>query len=213
MRLLAILLLAALLPAGEADVLLTGFRPFAGRPSNGSATMAAWLGRELGAGVQVEVMDCRWGEPEALLARLGSRKWRAVIGLGEGWPGLINVEQLARNRREGADEAKAQPPAAVIAEGKADLRRGLRLESAWFTELPTVADQREGLYGLAGVVLSSNAGTYLCNNAFYRYAELSVPVAGFIHVPIQGTTVDAEYLKRWGPTVRLIIERNLATPR
>lgn len=213
MRFAAPLIAVACVIGAAEDVLITGFKPFAGRPTNGSATMATWLGRELGSSVHVEVMPCTWDQPDGLISRVvQGRHWRALIGLGEGWPGLINVEQLARNCREHADEAKAEPPGREIEPGASDLRRGLRLESAWFDTLPTVSAQNEGLYGLAGVLLSSNAGTYLCNHVFYRFAQRrDVPVAGFIHLPVQGELGDAEYITRFGPTVRIIVERNLAS--
>jgi pyrrolidone-carboxylate peptidase len=217
LRILCMLSVLAALTAAEpaADVLITAYKPFAGRKVNGSETMAGWLGRELGPRVRIEVMECTWGQPEALVERVVKGKtWKAIIGLGEGWPGLINVEQVARNARAGADEAKAPPAEDVIAPGGVDLRRGLRLDSAWFKELPAPGPENAPLGGLAGVVLSSNAGTYLCNNAFYRYAQqTAVPVVGFIHVPIQGDLADADFIKRYGPTLRIIIEKNLPGAR
>lgn len=207
-----ILLFCCIHVVSAADVLLTGYRPFAGRTVNGSETMVRWLGQQLGAQAQVEVMRCEWGEPEALVARVVTgHPWRAVIGLGEGWPGLINVEQHARNLREGADERGVQPAQRIIDDQGGDLWRGLRLDSAWLAGLPAPTADNDRLGGLTGVVLSANAGTYLCNNALYRYAQLrEVPIVGFIHVPIQGAMADSDYLARYGETVRRIIVGNLA---
>jgi pyroglutamyl-peptidase len=207
MRVALLLCVALALPAWSEDepvdaptVLITAFRPFAGRQVNGSQTVVEHL-RTAVPGVRLEVLllDVAWSAPGSTLpARVAELKPRLLIGLGEGHPGRVCVERVARNQRVGAD-VTGQPPAerAVDAAGPAQRQGTLRFDPAW--------DLGRGI----PVTTSDDAGTYLCNALFYTALGLPVERVGFIHLPPQGDEDGAAYAGRLAPIVRELIRRNL----
>ncbi len=87
-------------PSGEAPVvLITAFKPFNNRGVNGSETVAEVLRAGVpGVQLKVVVLDVVWGEPTAKLPPLiKEHRPRVLIGLGEGFPGAVRVERVARN--------------------------------------------------------------------------------------------------------------------
>jgi pyroglutamyl-peptidase len=183
-------------------VLVTAFGPFAGRGVNGSETVARSLDQRLiaGARVQMAVLPVLWGEPERRLPELVQR-WRPVllIGLGEGNPGRIAVEQIGRNRAGKYLDEAGKPPtsATLVADGPAQRPVRLAFFATWFANaaIPVVASQ--------------DAGDYLCNELLYTALGTSVKLVGFIHLPPQGEVEVQEYVKWLLPVVTGVIERNL----
>lgn len=187
--------------AAQASVLITAFKPFAQRQVNGSETIAEALRRDHGDGQQIKVvvLDVQWGEPAAKLPALVKQlRPRLLIGLGEGSPGAVMVERVARNHRVGRDERGAMPPERWVEAGGPRQRLAtLEFDQAWQLS-------RE-----IAVASSDDAGSYLCNALLYTALGLEVERVGFIHLPPQDTTEDAEYAKRFAPIVRELIKRNL----
>lgn len=205
-----ILLLLALLPAladrlsaVEDDapvVLITAFEPFAQRIKNGSATVAGALGRELTeVSLRIDVMPVRWGEPERRLPALVTKlRPRLLIGLGEGQPGFVAVERVARNQAWGADTLDRLPPGDLLQpDGPRERRSTLLFEEKWKLN-------RE-----VAVTISDDAGQYLCNALLYTALAQPVERIGFIHLPPQESESDAAYAARFVPVIAGIVRRNL----
>ncbi len=197
------LVAAAAARAAEPVILVTAFQPFAGRGVNGSATVAQRLAGEIIAGgrVTVLVMPVRWGEPARQLpAAVARLQPRLLLGLGEGYAGLVTVERMGANlARPIPDEGQALPTAAQL-EPAGPATRPARLDFApeWFSAaaLPVRA--------------SADAGGYLCNELLYRALGEPVQRCGFMHLPPQAAVSDDAYAAALVPLVRIIIERNLA---
>jgi pyrrolidone-carboxylate peptidase len=63
------------------------------------------------------------------------------------------------------------------------------------------------------ILISGNAGEFLCNYALYQYNQLDAQVSGFIHVPPQENVPDEAYLKAIRPVVMDILKQNLVMGR
>jgi pyroglutamyl-peptidase len=191
--------------ATEPVVLITAFKPFAGRGVNGSATLAYALERQgvPGHRLAVQIIPVIWGEPERVLPETVQRlRPVLVLGLGEGHPGRIAFERFARNRANGPDERGKPPPShRILAMGLEKRRSTLGFDAAWFT-------------GLAHpMTTSDDAGDYLCNNLFYVALGLDAARTGFVHVPPQGDTPETTYVAEQLPALTTLISKTLATPR
>jgi pyrrolidone-carboxylate peptidase len=121
-----------------------------------------------------------------------------LLGLGEGYPGQVALERTARNHAAHPDEAGAPPPAALDPAGPATRAWRLAGDPAWF---PGSA---------VPVRLSDDAGDYLCNSMLYAALAQPVAKAGFVHLPPQERSADADYVAALLPVVVTVIERNLA---
>ena len=196
-----LLLLPVLLGAGEpATVLVTAFEPFAGRTRNGSATVAAALPAAGSAEARIVVvrLPVTWDAPARLATLVAEHRPRLILGLGEGHPGRIAWERIARNRADGADERGAPPPAATLsADGPTERRGTLQCDPAWFPD------------ATVPIVASDDAGAYLCNALYWHATALDAPRVGFLHLPPQGATADDAYRAAIVPVVAEIIRRNL----
>ncbi len=189
-------------PDSPAPVLIVAFGPFAGRDVNGSATVAKALDGEMinGHRIVTLVLPVQWGMPEAKVPdAVRAKRPSLVLGLGEGFPGQARCERIAHNRAAHPDENGRRPPRAQLdPTGPATRTATLAFSAAWFADagLPVTA--------------SDDAGDYLCNNLLYvSLAQADVPRCGFLHLPPQGTTSDADYLALAAPVVRTLVARNL----
>lgn len=182
------------------DVLLTGFEPFAGAATNESweaVRGAARQLREQGLEVAAVELPVEFGPAGDLLenaVREHLPRLVVAVGLAAGRRG-ITPERVAINVRDARipDNAGAAPvDDPVIAGGPV----------GHFTSLPikamvaALADD-----GIPGSI-SQTAGTYVCNDVFYRLQHLLATDAslvgirgGFIHVP-DAAVVDAATASR-----------------
>jgi pyrrolidone-carboxylate peptidase len=183
---------------------VTSFGPFAGRGKNGSTTIA----RSLRAGrlaVELKVIELPvvWGEVERRVLPV-VRTWKpdVLVGIGEGRRGYVAFETRAVNARAGADEKGDPPPGGAVVDG-APAELISRLTFEWSREVRCAFP----------IVLSRNAGRYLCNNALYVYLRTKVPRAGFVHVPPQGKADDRSYLRDYAPVVEAILRQNARRAR
>lgn len=187
--------------AVEPVVLLTAFKPFVGRGVNGSETVAKAIDQRLiaGARVQVLILPVHWGEPERQLP-LAVARWKPVLllGLGEGFPGHVALERMARNRAVHPDELNAPPPATLDPRGPATRASRFACDLSWFTA------------SRVPVRLSDDAGEFLCNSLLYTALAQPVAKVGFVHLPPQGEVAGRDYVERLLPIVVTVIERNLA---
>ncbi len=166
-------------------VLLAGFGPFPGAPSNSSAVLVKALGRRrrptlAGLALTTHVFATAYAAVDRDLATLFAAK-----------PAIVLIFGLAARRRHVCIETRARnavsvlfpdaggyrPPASVITTGKPSWWRG----NAPFVRLLDAA-RTSGL----PVRLSRDAGRYLCNYAYWQAlqrTERNGALVAFVHIP------------------------------
>lgn len=171
-----------------ATILVTGFGRFPGAPLNPAADLATALVRRRRpalAGVRFvgHVFATRWDEVDGTLPRLvAQEKPDAVLLLGvAGRADRVRIEQVARNRTSVLfpDAGGARRTHLGIAAGAPFVRRGRFPAAALRAALRT--------HGI-DAASSRNAGTYLCNFAYWRALDAADRDGGprlvvFVHVP------------------------------
>ncbi|GGF73050.1 peptidase C15 [Azorhizobium oxalatiphilum] len=163
-------------------VLVCGFGPFPGMPSNPSSRLATALGRlarpALGdVEVVVRLLPTTWEAVAEAPALLDEVQPDAILLLGvAGRRRQVCVETLAFNRAADAPDAlRRHPPARALAAGAP-------------ARLTTTAHPGRLLHALRKVParLSRDAGRYLCNAVYFRMLlalrDKSVPLV-FVHIP------------------------------
>jgi pyroglutamyl-peptidase len=157
-------------------ILITGFEPFNNRESNSSQLLIELLSTEEGVDIltlPVVHNDCF----SILKEHLSDKEYSHIIMLGEGKPNSkILLERVALN---------------LLDFNIKDNRGNL------FEDVPIVTNGENSLYSTlpikalanldkANVEISNSAGTFICNELFYRVQDLfkSTQIkSGFIHVP------------------------------
>lgn len=166
-------------------LLVTGFGPFPGIPKNPSATLARRLAQHRGlqrAGIAVDValIPTEYAAAERLLPEVLARVLPdAILMFGvAGRRRHLSIEERAVNRVSilHPDAAGVTPSRLTLNTGDAAVLRG----RAPMGRLVVAAAQ-------AGVAsrLSRDAGTYLCNAAYFRTlarTDTSMPCV-FVHIP------------------------------
>lgn len=162
------------------QVLVTGFGPFPGAPTNPTLDMLRLLRVD---GVDdVDLAFARLpvtfdGVAPALRAAARHRP-DAVLLLGLATSRrILHVETLARNIAGTArpDTAGDVPASIALVDGAPPMRR-----ATWPTEAVLVALRDAG----HEATLSDDAGDYVCNAALYHaLGDRLAPVIGFLHVP------------------------------
>ncbi len=165
-------------------ILLTGFEPFDQDVVNPSwETVRQLDGMQLDDDVQIAArrLPCAFATAGEYLAQLVDELCPVmVIATGFG-PGRsdISIERVAINVNDARipDNLGAQPiDTAVVAGGPA----------AYFTTLPIKAMVKAVREAGGAASVSQTAGTFVCNQVFYRLQHLLAGTAvrsGFIHVP------------------------------
>ena len=188
--------------ASRGRVLVTGFGPFPGAPTNPTLDMLRQLAAKGVEGVDLvftqlpvtftgvgpalrEAARCR---PDAILM-LGLARTRQIL----------NVETLARNvaGRATPDTDGALPTNTTLVEGGPATR-----EATWPAAAILASLQRAGHVA----TLSDDAGDYVCNAAlYYALHERLARLVGFLHVPPTGdrSCSDTEAL---ASAARVIVE-------
>jgi pyroglutamyl-peptidase len=172
------------------QVLLTGFEPFGGSDVNPSALVASQLAQEQWPGMSVVfrllpvVTGTESGSARSVLAgAIAEVRPEVVICFGESARAAhVTFERVAVNLRDGpTDNAGVRCVDMAVDEGG---------PAAHFATLPVRrmanACESEGV----PAVLSTSAGTFLCNEVLYALLDGAanrrwdfVRAAGFIHVP------------------------------
>lgn len=182
------------------DVLLTGFEPFAGAATNeswdavvGAAPQLREHGLEV-AEVELPVEFGRAGDLLVHAVREHRPRLVVAVGLAAGRHG-VTPERVAVNVRDARipDNAGAWPvDDPVVADGPV----------GYFTELPIKAMVAALAEDGVPASVSQTAGTYVCNEVFYRLqhllatdASLTGTRGGFVHVPA-AVVVDAATASR-----------------
>lgn len=170
------------------DVLLSGFEPFAGAAENESwqaVSRAVPVLRESGLEIEALELPVEFGRAGDLLEHAVKTHRPALViavGLAAGRSG-ITPERVAINVRDARipDNAGASPVDEPVVPGGPVGR---------FTTLPIKAMVAAlDAIGVPGAV-SQTAGTYVCNDVFYRLQHLLATEpdlegvrGGFVHVP------------------------------
>lgn len=166
-------------------ILLTGFGPFPGAPSNPSAQIVSLLGgapaqrlARLGVRLETRILPVVFADGEARLATLITEiQPDAILHIGlAGRRRKLGVEARGRNRltRLFHDAARALPAARHV------LRDGPEFRAA---RLPLAEIAHRLRRAGAASEISRDAGAYVCNQTLYLSLGAEVPLAGFIHVP------------------------------
>ena len=176
-------------------ILLTGFSPFADRNVNASWIAASLLQRHINLlGVLAVEIPVVWGEPEKVLEKLlDEHNPEIVISMGEGKTGCIQLETLALNQRAQKKDNNDSFPSAseILAGGPAKV-----ISSAPLVEIRNALIDK----GIP-VLLSSNAGGFLCEELLYvlEHSCLQHPgvkLAMFVHLPPYGTSLKFKQQER-----------------
>lgn len=168
-------------------VLLTGFAPFGGNPTNPSALVARALhGRQIaGHRVHAAELPTAFGAAtDSLDALLAEHQPVLVVCLGlASGRAALSLERVAINLDDAsiADNAGAQPIDTPVVAGA---------PAAYFSTLPIKAMAQVLQHTGVPVELSHTAGTFVCNHVFFTLMHrlATVPTlagarGGFIHVP------------------------------
>lgn len=169
---------------GEAVILVTGFEPFGGEPTNPSWEICSKLAGMIG-GARVEKLQvpCRFREAIETVAEAIERvRPSIVVCIGQaGGRDRLSVERVGINIDDARmpDNAGAQPVDEPIATGG---------PPAYFATLPIKAMARACRDSGVPCEVSNTAGTYVCNHLLYGVlhylaASGSSARAGFVHVP------------------------------
>ncbi|WP_372846311.1 hypothetical protein [Pontiella sp.] len=175
---------------------ITGFKPFKGRPNNGSETLVNSLRACPGLGhVNFKVLDVAWESFDAFFRELEGVDLAGIIGFGEGKEPTIVIERVGHNLSSGIDEFGVSKEEEAI-------------NGEW---APTNASRiRIPPGGHLAVAESSDAGRFLCNYELFHINALDVATSAFIHLPVQQDMADDEYVALWQPTILEIVHHNFA---
>jgi pyroglutamyl-peptidase len=184
-------------------ILITSFKPFKGRKKNGSQALAHYLQAHFPADeVLVADIPVLWAAVESVTGTI-IEKWQPdiILGLGEGRDGSISFETIGKNARKGEDVDGNPPPAEFILEN-GDADRVCRFSFTWTKHIPLPSP----------LIISMDAGAYLCNNALYYYCGTKCIRVGFVHVPPQVDADDSSYCALYGPILHEILQQNINAP-
>lgn len=184
-------------------ILVTAFEPFAGLESNPSEDVARTLEDR---DVDCCVLPVSYRSIEDVLLGALRRPWDGVLMLGLARErDAIHLERVARNTTDGTQ---------VDNEGSRSLRRRVVRggPAAYFSSLPLERMLEQLRRARLPAALSSDAGRYLCNQAFYlarhALAPRGVP-CGLVHLPPTpelATTTKGLALTEQVRAVRLLVE-------
>lgn len=164
-------------------LLLTGFGPFPGAPSNPTGAVVARV-EAMAPRLDVEVIGhvfaTRWEALDELAAVVAAARPDAILHLGLARRAReIRVERLARRFAApwAVDAAGAYPPAGLLGDG-GPFRRPVRLP----------VERLAARISAAGVpaVVSEDAGAYLCNALLRRSLAIGDEPTGLVHLPRVG---------------------------
>lgn len=166
------------------DVLLmSGFEPFGGNPTNPSWESLTELHEQFESGFDVRVVELPvvWGVAwEVLFEEIELLSPLVVISSGQAGSDAMRFELVGRNAMWGTDEdGQDQNGAAIVADGPYTVSSTIPADEMR-------AAMEDGGYA---TMVSNDAGFYLCNYIAYQLfyyrdtAEDGPVAAGFIHVP------------------------------
>lgn len=176
--------------------LITAFKPFSGRPVNGSETLLNHIKCDQCFGfIEFHSFEVSWDSFDGFFQSIQKRKLKGIIGLGEGRSENIRIEKLGRNYADGKDERSVIKNEEKIIKHAAD-----SLKSR--ISLPNGLDIEE----------SNDAGVFLCNYELFHINTLSLDVSSFIHLPQQKGIEEEDYVNTVKDPIAKIILHNFSNP-
>ena len=176
--------------------LITAFKPFSGRPINGSQTLLNHLKCDQRFGfIEFHSLEVSWDSFDGLFESIQKRKLKGIIGLGEGRSENIRIKKLGRNYADGKDERS------VIKNEEKTIKHGADILKSRIS-LPNGLDIEE----------SKNAGVFLCNYELFHINSLWLDVSGFIHLPQQKEIEEKDYLNTVKDPIAKITLYNFTNP-
>jgi pyroglutamyl-peptidase len=172
-----------------ANILITGFTPFAGRAVNASWLAAHWLAEHHNTAhtIRAALLPVIWGAPEQILKELvNSYQPDLVISLGEGHPERFAIETRARNQRsQREDNSGKLPPAALVSEHGQDV---------YISALDTTTFAQRLIKKGYPAQSSDDAGAFLCEETLYCLEAIRENTRPdmrvvFCHLPPYGTSL------------------------
>lgn len=169
-------------------LLVTGFAPFDGRTVNSSWVAAKAIENSY-SDIKLDVLELPvvWGAPLRLLKAMCEKSAPSIIvSLGEGKPGQFEIETVAHNFRKARKDNNSDfPPSSKI---KADG------PESHFPNAPC-KEFRQKLAEKFPVVLSDDAGSFLCEETLYtlealRLSNSDLRMTLFVHLPPYGTVLN-----------------------
>ena len=163
-------------------ILISGFKAFPGVPHNPSEKLVCYLEsyykNHKTIKVSALILDTHFKESFAVLNEQVKRvKPDAVISFGvNAKSDTIRLESIARNQiTDKADASGYVPSKGII------FKAG---EPTLKTTLPISQFKNELMRADVPVKISKSAGSYVCNDIFYRMMRASKKIpSGFIHIP------------------------------
>ncbi len=190
-------------------VLLSGFGPFEGYPQNPSWMAVEPLNDVMIGGYDVRVIQVPviWDEAVVKYTAAYDRLHPAMaLASGVAMDTGVRLETTARNYARGADVANDVWPAGKIeGTGAATYKSGLPIDL-----LKGTLEEAK-----VPVLISDNAGDYLCNFLFYglmKKVTAEKPanmIAGFVHVPTPDVVPTTQLTNAW----KLMIEKLVSHQR
>jgi pyroglutamyl-peptidase len=188
-------------------IVIAGFGPFPGAPSNPSARLAVALARRRRpalAGIKItsHIFPTAYAAVDRDLPKLLARKPDVVLIFGlAGRRRELCIETRARNARSliFPDASGWHPERAAIERGETRALRG----NAPFAHLLN-AVRRAALPAR----LSRDAGAYLCNYAYWRALEHvrdGYPLVQFVHIPPTAIAARRGNFKRRAPSLLQLV--------
>ncbi|AGH95155.1 pyroglutamyl-peptidase I [Pseudobdellovibrio exovorus] len=169
----------ALSSVSVVKILVTGFKPFLSEKINPSELLATDLGKKFPNVVTSFILPVEFGRSyEVLKDVLKAEKFDYILMLGQAaGREKICFEKIALNwvQSESPDEANIVPSTRPIA-----AEQPLALMSSFPVDQVYQALQKEGL----PVSLSFSAGTYVCNELYFKVSAFEDVKSVFVHVPL-----------------------------
>jgi len=166
-------------------ILLTGFEPFNGMPTNASWEAVKLVNERLADGIVLEKLrlPVEYGRAADLcIEAIGRQDFDAVLSVGvASGRRVLTPEYLAINVKD----AKIPDNAGVLMRNESIIDEG---ESALYTNLPYAETLEAILSTGLSAEASFDAGTFVCNDLFYRILHHiqdseKHTYCGFLHVP------------------------------
>lgn len=176
-------------------IALIGFGSFAHHVRNPSGEIATQLHgqRILGAEIHGISIPTSWTQTKAFIhdGLMKMSNFDAIIGMGVSDDNSINFETVARNKVGGWSDIHglSLPSGCIVEDGPETYSTSIPF--AWLKEeLEKLSDveRKNRMKALPelDILISENAGDYLCNYLFYLMAhhlKHRIPYIGFIHLP------------------------------
>lgn len=163
------------------NILVTAFEAFDQKSDNQSEKIAKLITLEH---VQILILPVAFKKAfQTLENHLKTHHYDMIIMLGEGPNNVIHFEHVALNMMHARipDNLGYQPLNTAIDDGPLSLQSTLPL-----SHFSKILQQEHIPYND-----SYHAGTYVCNDLFYRVMRLNLTIpCGFIHVPNEVTCLD-----------------------